>query len=188
MSNFFTKEERILLDQYDSTNELKCSDFLLNFIKTNPLNYPITSMILQTCKRSSSITKVKDLFDYIIRKFEDSIAYDHSEILSQIIRECLVSKTLTFTNLVIGVIYSGLTNTLNLVRKNNQICFIILKGDDCYEVIDESCSRIMFFNMTYYQDIINQILIQMQIFKSSFKSFKKANLGKQYLSLNNTLC
>ena len=36
-----------------------------------------------------------------------------------------------------------------------------------------------------FQDIINQILIQMQIFKSSFKSFKKANLGKQYLSLNN---
>ena len=36
-----------------------------------------------------------------------------------------------------------------------------------------------------FQDIINQILIQMQIFESSFKSFKKANPGKQYIFPNN---
>ena len=36
-----------------------------------------------------------------------------------------------------------------------------------------------------YQDIINQIIFQMEIFESSFKNFKKINPGKQYIFPNN---
>ncbi len=36
-----------------------------------------------------------------------------------------------------------------------------------------------------YQEIINQIIFQLQIFESSFKNFKKINPGKQYIFPNN---
>ena len=36
-----------------------------------------------------------------------------------------------------------------------------------------------------YQDIIDQIIIQMEIFESSYKNFRKANPNKQYIFPNN---